>query len=147
MKYIFDTNICIYIINNKYSNIIKKMEQIGYEEIAISSISIAELEYGVMNSTQYERNKEALNQFLVPFEILDFNSGCAEYYGYIRKQIKKNMIGTMDLLIASVTLVNNLILVTNNEKEFSRINGLKIENWIKEKKRGSRTDTLRYSRP
>ena len=107
------------------------MEQIGYEEIAISSISIAELEYGVINSAQYERNKEALNQFLVPFEILDFNSECAEYYGYIRKQIKKNIIGTMDLLIASIALVNNLILVTNNEKEFSRINGLKIENWIK----------------
>jgi tRNA(fMet)-specific endonuclease VapC len=131
MKYILDTNICIYIIKNKFVSIASKINQIGFDEIAVSSITIAELEYGVANSSQSEKSKEALLQFLLPFEILDFDPESAMYYGKIRKDLKKNLIGTMDMLIASIAMANNLIVVTNNEKEFKRIPGLKIENWTK----------------
>jgi tRNA(fMet)-specific endonuclease VapC len=131
MKYLLDTNICIYIIKNKFSSIISKIDGIGFDQIAISSITIAELEYGVANSSQIEKSKEALLQFLLPFEILDFTAESAMYYGKIRKELKKNLIGTMDMLIASIALSNNLIVVTNNEKEFNRISDLKIENWTK----------------
>ena len=136
MKYLFDTNICIYLINKKFEYLMDRVEKLGIEKIGISSITIAELEYGIAKSdnTNKEENRIALLEFLLPFKFINFNQSDAYEYGRIRQdlQSKGKIIGNMDILIGSQAVSRELILVTNNEKEFKRIENLKIENWIKE---------------
>jgi tRNA(fMet)-specific endonuclease VapC len=131
MKYLLDTNICIYLIKKRYPEIISKLLKVGFDKIGISTITIAELEYGVANSSRSQEAQTALLEFVLPFEILDFNYSAASMYGKIRKELKDKgqPVSDMDMLIASVAMANELIVVTNNEKEFRRISGLKIENW------------------
>lgn len=132
MTFLLDTNICIYIIKNRYVDLVKKLRVVGIEQVGISTITIAELEFGVANSVRPEETMSKLYEFLVPFNILDFEMHAARYYGKIRKLLKGmgQPIGTMDMLIASIALANDLTLVTNNEKEFTRVPDLRIENWI-----------------
>lgn len=134
MEYLFDTNICIYLINNKSEYLIDRVERNGIEKIGISSITIAELEYGIAKSksTHKEENRIALLEFLLPFKFIEFNHNDAYEYGMIRQdlQSKGNIIGNMDLLIGSQAISRKLILVTNNVKEFRRIENIKIDNWI-----------------
>lgn len=132
MKYLLDTNICIYIIKKKPESIIKIFSKIKLGDVAISAITIAELYFGLAKSSKPNENTIALQEFLQPLVTLDFNSDDAVVYGRIRAELEANgqMIGAMDLLIAAIALSRELILVTNNEKEFSRINDLKLENWI-----------------
>ena len=131
MKYLLDTNICIYIIKKQYPEVVAKLVKTGFENIAISSITLAEMEFGAANSNRSFEAQAALLEFILPFEILDFNSDAASCYGKIRKELKDKgqPISDMDLLIASIAMTNNLTLVTNNEKEFRRIPELKVENW------------------
>ncbi|MEJ5261670.1 MAG: type II toxin-antitoxin system VapC family toxin [Ignavibacterium sp.] len=131
IKYLLDTNICIYIINKKPESVIKKILQLKPGDIAISSISLAELYYGAYKSLNFTKNLVALQEFLIPFKILEFNNDDAFVYGKIRKDLeaKGKIIGAMDLLIASIALSRRLVLVTNNTREFSRINELAVENW------------------
>lgn len=131
-KYLFDTNICIYLLNKKYEKIIDRIEQEGIENIAISSITIAELEFGIEKSLQKERNRVALMGFLLPFKIISFNQNDAHEYGIIRNDLQKKgkIIGNMDLLIGSQAISRDITLVTNNVKEFERIEHIRIENWI-----------------
>jgi len=98
----------------------------------VSTITIAELEYGVYRSQKTDQNRIALLEFLVPLAILDFDHGAAAVYGGIRASLESRgtPIGPMDLLIAAQAMSQGLILVTNNEREFSRLEGLGIENWI-----------------
>ena len=135
MKYLFDTNICIYLINKKFEYLIDRVEKYGIENIGISSITIAELEYGIAKSSSphKEENRVALLEFLLPFKFIDFNQNDAYEYGRIRQdlQLQGKIIGNMDILIGSQAVSRELILVTNNEKEFKRIENLEIENWIK----------------
>ena len=135
MKYLFDTNICIYLINKKFEYLIDKVEKYGIEKIGISSITIAELEYGIAKSSSphKEENRVALLEFLLPFKFIDFNQNDAYEYGRIRQDLQSQgkIIGNMDILIGSQAVSRELILVTNNEKEFKRIENLEIENWIK----------------
>ncbi|MCK5674734.1 MAG: type II toxin-antitoxin system VapC family toxin [Spirochaetales bacterium] len=135
MKYLFDTNICIYLINKKFEYLIDRVEKYGIENIGISSITIAELEYGIAKSSspQKEENRVALLEFLLPFKFIDFNQNDAYEYGRIRQDLQSHgkIIGNMDILIGSQAVSRELILVTNNEKEFKRIEGLEIENWVK----------------
>ncbi len=134
MKYLFDTNICIYVINKKFEYLIDRIEEYGLENIGISSITIAELEYGIAKSSSphKEENRVALLEFLLPFKFIDFNQNDAYAYGRIRQdlQSKGRIIGNMDILIGAQAVSRGLILVTNNEKEFKRIGTLKIENWL-----------------
>lgn len=133
MKYLLDTNICIYIIKNKPEKVKKRLMQIPEGDIALSSITVAELYYGVEKSSKHEQNMIALLQFLMPFKIYDFTSKEALIYGKLRTELERKgkLIGAMDLLIGSIAVSNELILVTNNEKEFKRIKSLRIENWAK----------------
>jgi tRNA(fMet)-specific endonuclease VapC len=103
------------------------------EEIAISTITIAELQYGVYRSQHIDQNRVALLEFLVPFNIIDFDQTAAALYGSIRASLESEgtPIGPMDLLLSAQALAHNLVLITNNEKEFRRVDGLKIENWTK----------------
>lgn len=132
MKYLLDTSICIYIIKEKPESVIKIFSKIKLGDVAISAITIAELYFGLAKSSKPNENTIALQEFLQPLVTLDFNSDDAVVYGRIRAELEANgqMIGAMDLLIAAIALSRELILVTNNEKEFSRIKDLKLENWI-----------------
>lgn len=133
MKYLLDTNICIYLIKNKSEKLLQKFSKTKPESVALSSITVSELWYGVYKSKKFEENEMALRKFLLPFTIINFDKESAELYGNLRSELegKGRPIGAMDMLIAAIALANNLILVTNNEKEFTRIKKLKIENWTK----------------
>jgi tRNA(fMet)-specific endonuclease VapC len=137
MNYLLDTNICIYIINKKpsavLSTVLKRVQSKRLGQIAISTITLAELEYGVVRSRYPDRNRTALLVFLVPLAILDFDQAAAAEYGRIRSLLesKKEPIGPMDLLLAAQAKSHDLVLVTNNEKEFRRVEGLRVENWAR----------------
>ena len=134
MEYILDTNICIYIIKKKPIRVFEKFSELPLGSVGVSTITLAELQYGVKKSAQPEKNQLALNQFLIPLEIADFDSEAAAEYGEIRATLEKGgtPIGPLDTLIAAHAKSLKLTLITNNEKEFGRIAGLSIENWTKE---------------
>ena len=133
MKYLLDTNICIYIIKRKPAIVLEKFRALPLGSVAISTITLAELEYGIRKSTNPDKNSEALNQFVVPLDVLDFDYEATITYGRIRAELEKKgtPIGPLNTLIAAHALSLNITLVTNHEKEFSRIAELKIENWTK----------------
>ena len=134
MKYMLDTNICIYVIKEKPESVIRKFLKNNPEEMCISSITYAELLYGVEKSKAIQKNRIALSLFLSPIKILEFNDYAAQEYGQIRADLEqKGMpIGSMDMLIAGHAKAEDLILVTNNTKEFQRVAGRKLENWAAE---------------
>ncbi len=113
-------------------DLVKKLREVGIESVAISTITIAELECGVANSNQLSETMTRLYEFLVPFAIIDFDMDSARYYAKIRKELKDlgQPIGSMDTLIAAIALAHQQTLVTNTVKEFAKVIGLKIENWI-----------------
>lgn len=131
MKYLLDTNICIYTIRQKPAQVIERFNEHDVGDIGISSITAAELWYGVEKSTQRKKNIQALEQFLFPLEVVPFDTISTITYGAIRSflESKGKPIGSLDTLIAAQALSLGVVLVTNNEKEFSRVPNLKIENW------------------
>lgn len=132
MKYLLDTNICIYIIKKKPPEVLQKFNRYPVGEIGLSSITIAELKYGVQKSQQQDRNEKALEKFLIPFEIVNFDYKASIAYGKIRAELesKGTPIGPLDNLIAAHALSLNVTLVTNNTREFIRIPDLKVINWV-----------------
>src|SRR4030042_3730058 len=133
MKYLLDTNICIYIIKKKPQDVINKLSKIDINDVGISSITLSELEYGIEKSSNPNKNRIALIEFLSIMEIYNYNDIAAKEYGIIRTDLEKKgqIIGSMDLLIAAHAKSMEVILVTNNEYEFKRVKGLIIENWAK----------------
>ena len=133
MKSLIDTNMCIYIMNRRPPEVIKKFKQFEPGDIGISAITVSELQYGIAKSKHRERNQLRLEEFLIPLEIVVYDENAAGAYGDIRFQLEKlgRPIGPLDLLIAAQAISRKLILVTNNDKEFNRIKNLKVENWIK----------------
>jgi len=133
MKFMLDTNTCIYIIKRKPANVIKRFRQTEISQIGISSITLSELLYGVSKSSKPEQNKIALMQFIAPLEILPYDDEAAQYYGDLRTHLEKQgtPIGSLDMLIAAHALSIACILITNNEREFIRIPNIKIDNWVK----------------
>ncbi len=131
MKYMLDTNICIYIIKKHPASVLKKFTTFKVGDIGISSITFAELMYGVQKSHHQQKNQAALQEFTSPLEIMSFDENAAANYGYIRAYLEKKdlPIGSLDMMIAAHAQCLGSVLVTNNEKEFSRIPKLKIENW------------------
>ncbi len=131
MKFMLDTNICIYIIKRKPSEIIERFKQTAISQIGISSITLSELFYGASKSSKPVQNRLALAQFIAPLEVLPYGDEAARSYGDLRASLEKQgtPIGSLDMLIAAHALSTACILITNNEKEFLRIPDLKIENW------------------
>ncbi len=131
MTYLLDTNICIYLIKRKPASVIEKLTTLAIEEGAISSITIAELQYGVYKSQHPQRNRTALLEFLFPFAVLDFDQDAAREYGVLRTQLELQgtPIGAMDMLIAAHARSQSLVIVTNNVREFQRVEDLTVENW------------------
>lgn len=130
MKYMLDTNMCIYAQKNIPQVITKIKDNFQYG-IAISSITLAELEFGVQASANVEKNTIALYKFLSIVEILNFDSSAATEYGKIRADLKKKgtPIGNMDMLISAHAKSENLIVVTHNTREFERVEGIQLEDW------------------
>ncbi len=132
MKYMLDTNICIYLIKHSSPNLLQKFLEKDPEDFCISVITYSELMYGVEKSQKKNESYIALMTFLANIKILDFNSKAADAYANIRAKLEKNgkPIGNMDQLIAAHALSRNLTIVTNNEREFIRVEKLKVENWV-----------------
>lgn len=130
--YLLDTNICIYLINKRPKQVVEHINKLKPHDILLSSISLAELEYGVSKSLYRDKNRQALVEFVSAFDIVDFNDDDAEIFGLLRADLERKglVIGPYDMQIAAQALTRNLILVTNNTAEFSRIPDLAVENWV-----------------
>ncbi len=131
MKYMLDTNMCIYIIKKHPENVLKKFKTLDVGDICISSITLAELMYGAYKSQHQQQNKIALEGFAAPLEIVPFDGNAVDHYGQVRAYLEKKgaPIRSLDTMIAAIALSLDLVLVTNNVKEFSRVPHLKIEDW------------------
>ena len=131
MKYLLDTNVCIRYLTRRSEPIIRKLEVHPPDDIAVCSIVEAELYYGAMKSNNPERTLAEQRVFLQPYESLPFDKAAALNFGRLRAALEKTgtPISPYDLMIAAIAQVHNLILVTNNTKEFSRIPELQLEDW------------------
>ncbi len=130
MKYLLDTNICIHFLRGKY-NLIEKLEEIGLEDCAISEVSLAELFFGAENSPTPQRNRDIVEKFSEQVTILPIYDSI-NLYAKEKARLRKlgTMISDFDLLIGSTSVEKELIMVTENVREFERISNIKIENWI-----------------
>jgi tRNA(fMet)-specific endonuclease VapC len=134
MRYLLDTNICIYLIKKKPAKALAKFQAHSVGDIGISAVTVAELQYGVHKSQHVEQNQRALEQFLIPLICIPFDDQAAAAYGEIRAALETQgtPIGALDTLIAAHALSLNVTLVTNNTREFSRVPGLQVVDWANE---------------
>ena len=132
MRYLLDTNTCIYIIKRSPEQVMLRFKRLRVGDVGVSAITVCELQFGVSNSSQPEKNQRALTEFLGPLEILDFPATASVVYGEIRTRLQRagTPIGSYDLLLAAHALQRELTLVTNNVREFLRVPDLRTENWI-----------------
>jgi tRNA(fMet)-specific endonuclease VapC len=130
VKYLLDTNICIYIINERPMQVLDRFRRLATSELGISSVTVAELAFGVAKSGSV-RNRVALQTFLVPLEVAPFDLAAALTYGDVRAELERRgqPIGPLDMQIAAHALSLNATVVTNNEREFRKVVGLNVENW------------------
>ena len=131
MTYLLDTNVCIKYLNGQSDKIVKKISSLSPDDIVICSVVRAELFAGAYKSKSFKKTYDKLINFLKVFPSMPFDDEASDIFGNIRAQLEKKgePLGPFDLQIASIALLNNLILVTHNTKEFSRIKKLKIEDW------------------
>ena len=131
MNYLLDTNTCIKYLNGRSKEIRNNLESKSQQDIFVCSIVKAELFYGAMKSKNPEKNLEKQTQFLNRFVSLAFDDKASEVYGQIRARLEKSgtPIGPNDLFIAAIAISNNITLVTNNTREFGRVEDLQFEDW------------------
>ena len=131
IQYMLDTNMIAYAKNRNPERALENLQRHDPSEICISAITMAELEFGIFNSSRPERNRIALMMFLSDIIIMPFDADAALAYGDIRHELKVRgeLIGANDLLIAAHARSLDVILVTHNTREFSRVDGLKLEDW------------------
>ena len=131
MKLLLDTNICIYIIKQQPVTVLKRFLEYQIGDIGISSITLSELCYGVAKSTHREKNAKALDEFIIPLELVTYDESAAHVCGDIRAALEKagTPIGSMDMLIAAHAVSLGIPLVTNKTREFLRVPTLKIIDW------------------
>ena len=131
MKYLLDTNICIFVINRRPESVRRRLQGLALGQVGISTVTVSELQYGVAKSAAVERNEAALGKFLLPLEVVSYDEIAARHYGRIRCFLEKQgtPIGAMDLMIAAHALALEVVLVTHNVREFQRVPGLQVEDW------------------
>lgn len=131
MRYMLDTNICIYLIKRKPAAVLRRLESLKISDVCLSSVTLAELEYGVAKSQRREQNRWALTEFLAPLDVLPFDEAAAREYGALRHDLEKagKPVGSMDMLIAAHALAADTVLVTNDADEFRHVRSLPVENW------------------
>ena len=132
MKYMLDTNIVIYVIKHKPESVLQKFQSLEPSDFCISSITLAEIEYGISKSSRPDRNRFAFDMFISGIDILSFADAAASEYGPIRAGLERKgtPIGPNDMLIAAHAKSLGFTIVTNNVREFERVEGLKVENWV-----------------
>jgi tRNA(fMet)-specific endonuclease VapC len=133
IRYLFDTNICIHVIRKRAPHVLDRMIAAPARSLGLSSIALAELEYGVEKSSDPQRNAAALRGFLGVFQVIAFDDEAAKHYGNIRAGLERagETIGALDLLIAGHARALGVTLVTDNTREFQRVPDLKTENWLR----------------
>jgi tRNA(fMet)-specific endonuclease VapC len=131
MKDLLDRDVCIYLINKRPYSVLEKLHACRAGDVGISAVTVAELRYGASKSQRSRQNHEALDLFLAPLEMMAFDESAAIAYGEIRAQLEKagDPIGPLDMLNAGQAKSLNVVLVTNNVREFKKVKGLKIEAW------------------
>jgi tRNA(fMet)-specific endonuclease VapC len=127
-----DTNICIYIIKNKPISVMQRFQEYNIGDILLSSITVSELYYGAYKSQYSEKNLLALEHFLQPFNIVEYDLKASIEYGQIRATLEKqgNIIGGLDMQIAAHARSLDMTLITNNNREFIKVDNLVIDNWV-----------------
>lgn len=131
MKYMLDTNICIYVIANRSIEVVKRFRQMEKDELSVSVVVASELAYGVAKSRFFEKNKETLEVFLSSLCVEALPDSIIWHYAGLRKHLEAEgkVVGENDQWIAAHALATNAVLVTNNVREFERVPGLRLENW------------------
>lgn len=132
MRYMLDTNICVEIIRRRTPSVLQHLLRTPPRDVCISVITLGELEFGAAKSAAPERNRLALLEFLAPLAVMPFSDQAAASYGFLRAglEARGTAIGALDTLIAAHAQSLGLTLVTNNEREFRRVPGLKVANWV-----------------
>lgn len=131
LRYMLDTDICIHVMKRRPSPLRERFSKLD-DQLCISSVTLAELWYGAHKSARHSTNLQAVEQFAARLDVLAFTPAAAAHYGEIRAALERigKPIGSNDMLIAAHARSEGLIVVTNNEREFRRIDGLQIENWL-----------------
>lgn len=134
MKYLLDTNICIYLIKKQDKHVLNKFKKLVLGDVGISSVTLSELLHGVYKSEHIQKNHAALDEFILPLEVMSYDEEAALHYGMLRAHLEKRgtPIGPLDMMIAAHAKSLNVILVTNNKREFMRVPELQVENWVRE---------------
>jgi tRNA(fMet)-specific endonuclease VapC len=132
MRFMLDTDSCIALIRRKSASILRRLTALAPGEVGLSAITLAELRYGVAKSAQREENAQALDEFLLPLEIADFDEPAAEIYGTVRAALETagTPIGPLDTQIGAHALSLGAALVSHNTREFRRIRGLTVVGWL-----------------
>ena len=131
MSFLLDTNVCIQLLNQQHSTLAQRLASVPRNEVALSSITKAELFFGAYGSARREANLSLLRRFFQEFVTLPFDEKCEEVYGMVRAALRfaGTPIGPNDLLIAATALANDCTIVTRNTGEFGRVKGLRVEDW------------------
>lgn len=130
-QYLLDTNICIYVIKRKPSQVLTRFNEHA-PSLAVSTITVAELSFGVENSQHQERNRREVEDFLSRLSILDYDERAASHFGNIKATLRKQgtPIGEADIHIAAHARSQGMVVVTNNTREFGRVEGLRVQDWV-----------------
>ena len=131
LQYMLDTDICIYVLKNRPPGLRERFNRLA-EELCISAITLAELSYGVEKSSRRDENRRAVDRFAARLDVLPFSAEAALHYGQVRAELERSgrPAGAHDMLIGAHARSAGLIIVTNNVREFERIPGLRVENWV-----------------
>jgi tRNA(fMet)-specific endonuclease VapC len=132
IRYLLDTNICIYLIKKHPPEVLARFQQTQLKQLHISTITVFELYFGIEKNNSQQRNLTALENFIAPLMLVDFSVESAKKAAKIRSILQKQgtPIGAYDLQIAAIAVAENMTLLTNNVREFERVKGLKLENWV-----------------
>lgn len=131
MNFLLDTNICIYFLKGRFG-LVEKMDKIGFDNLFISEITVAELKFGAEKSSYPEKNRAVINELTDKFKQLPISSAL-DIYAKEKARLRKvgRVVDDLDLLIGATAIVNEMVLVTNNERHFDHLRNIVIENWTK----------------
>jgi tRNA(fMet)-specific endonuclease VapC len=129
LKYLLDTDTCIFAMRRR-SGVLERLLQESPDDVAVSAMTEAELAFGAIRSSDPPRAGAQVSAFLAPMAVLPFDSAAARRHAEIRHQVRQKPIGERDMVTAAVAAVNRLVLVTHNTKEFARVKGLGLEDWV-----------------